>query len=156
MGSQGKRYKFRVDGSWLAVLLWMVLLFLFSAQEAGASSRLSGGLLHWVYGILTRIGPEMEWNRDVLHILLRKSAHFTVYAVLGFLVQRALHRSGVSHRRSWWIALLFCFLYAASDEVHQCFVAGRAGQLADIFLDSVGSCFGIGTWRSFARKVAHR
>ena len=41
------------------------------------------------------------------------------------------------------IALIICILYSISDEIHQLFVSGRAGQVKDVFLDSLGSTTGI-------------
>ncbi|MBQ3466792.1 MAG: VanZ family protein, partial [Oscillospiraceae bacterium] len=39
--------------------------------------------------------------------------------------------------------LLFCFLYACSDEFHQLFVPGRAGMFSDVLIDTVGVLFGL-------------
>ena len=40
-------------------------------------------------------------------------------------------------------AFLLCVAYAMSDEIHQLFVPGRAGQVRDILIDSSGSFVGI-------------
>ena len=45
--------------------------------------------------------------------------------------------------RAALIALPFSVLYAASDEVHQLFVDGRAGSAVDVLIDSGGALFGI-------------
>ena len=34
-------------------------------------------------------------------------------------------------------------IYAISDEIHQLFVPGRAGQVRDVLIDSAGSFLGI-------------
>ena len=41
------------------------------------------------------------------------------------------------------VALIFCLLYAISDEFHQTFVAGRSGQITDVLIDLSGSLAGI-------------
>ena len=41
------------------------------------------------------------------------------------------------------LAFLICVLYAISDEIHQLFVPGRAGQVRDVLIDSSGSFLGI-------------
>ena len=41
------------------------------------------------------------------------------------------------------LAVFFAFLYACSDEVHQLFVVGRAGQVKDVFIDTFGSFLGV-------------
>ena len=37
------------------------------------------------------------------------------------------------------LSLLFCFLYACSDEFHQLFIPGRSGQFIDILIDTSGA-----------------
>ena len=34
-------------------------------------------------------------------------------------------------------------LYACTDEIHQLFIQGRAGQLKDVLIDTIGSLTGI-------------
>lgn len=66
---------------------------------------------------------------------LRKLAHATEYAILGFLLWRALG----SER---W-ALVLGIAYATSDEIHQHFVAGRHGAPIDVVIDSIGVGIGV-------------
>ena len=40
-------------------------------------------------------------------------------------------------------SLIFCFLYACSDEYHQTFVPGRAGTMIDVAVDMAGVAFGL-------------
>jgi VanZ family protein len=78
-------------------------------------------------------------------LVLRKLAHVAEYAVLGALLARAVGAA--------WVAFALGVLYAASDEVHQSFVAGRAGRPLDVAIDAVGVGLGIVVWR---RVVASR
>ena len=39
--------------------------------------------------------------------------------------------------------MLTAVLYAASDEIHQYFIAGRACQLRDVFVDFVAAAVGV-------------
>ena len=72
-------------------------------------------------------------------LVLRKLAHVTEYAILG-----ALLAAGARCRRS---ALALGIAYAASDEVHQHFVAGRHGAPLDVAIDAVGVAVGLFTLR---------
>lgn len=72
-------------------------------------------------------------------LVLRKLAHVAEYAVLGALLARAVGAT--------WVAFALGVLYAASDEVHQSFVAGRAGRPLDVAIDAVGVGLGIVVWR---------
>jgi len=67
--------------------------------------------------------------------VVRKCAHVTEYAILGFLLVRATGRE--------LPALLLGVVYAASDEFHQHFVHGRHGSPVDVLIDSVGLLIGI-------------
>ena len=51
------------------------------------------------------------------------------------------------------IALSVGFLYAVSDEVHQIFVPGRAGQLRDVLIDTTGVLLGIFLCSLFFKKA---
>jgi VanZ family protein len=68
-------------------------------------------------------------------LVLRKIAHAAEFAVLGFLLLRAVRREGLS--------LLLGIAYAASDELHQHFVPGRQGSPLDFLIDAVGVAVGV-------------
>jgi VanZ family protein len=97
---------------WLAVALWMGLIFALSAQ-----SRLPSAPQPW------------------LDTLVKKGGHFAVYAVLATLIWRALEWRA----RAWSWAWLLAVIYAISDEWHQSFVAGRHPQAIDALIDACGA-----------------
>ena len=127
--------------SWTSVLLWMGVIFIFSAQTATDSSTLSSGITDWVFQLIINIIP--TFSSDVLHLLIRKLAHFSIYFVLGLLVFNALKSSTTKQKYNILFALLISFLYAITDEIHQLFVPGRAGQALDVIIDSFGAITGI-------------
>lgn len=135
--------------STLLLLLWMGVIFGFSAQPAAASSKLSGTVRETVVKIAEKLFPSLGEKMDAeqngegfLTTLIRKTAHFSCYLILGVLSMWTLSAYGVGKRR-WLISLLFCMLYAVSDEVHQLFVPGRAGKIVDVLIDTAGSATGI-------------
>lgn len=71
--------------------------------------------------------------------LFYKTAHMLAYAVLMWLWWRAL----APERQITWPLLAAAFvltvLYAISDEIHQRYVPGRHGQVADVLFDSGGA-----------------
>ena len=99
---------------WGPLLAWCAVIFWFSNQPDLDLQHLTP---HWRHAAL-------------LDHPLRKLAHALEYAVLFVLARR-----GWTSGRSW----LFCLAYAASDEWHQTFVAGRAGRLSDVALDAAAA-----------------
>ena len=71
--------------------------------------------------------------------VLRKGAHIFVYAVLTWLVFRALHHGHNTQKKTTiLLAAILALFYAFSDEFHQHFVPGRHGRLRDVAVDAVG------------------
>lgn len=67
---------------------------------------------------------------------LDKLGHFTMFAVLGALLARGLHRAGIRAALAW--PLLFGALVGAIDELHQRSVPGRSSDIADFIADFAG------------------
>jgi len=75
--------------------------------------------------------------------LSRKAGHLVEYAVLAWLVLRALAVSGFARKEAVGAAFLFCAVFAASDEWHQTFVPGRYGKVRDVALDALGAALAL-------------
>ena len=128
------------------VILWCVLIFSFSAQPAEVSSETSGHFSRWLAGIFVKgftnlDGTAQQEMIENMQFAIRKSAHFCIYLVLGFLVSIFLFDFKLKKR--YIFCQLFCSLYAISDEIHQLFVSGRSGQVRDVLIDSCGAFLGI-------------
>ena len=125
----------------------MVVIFVFSAEPAADSDRTSGFLVDLVlyiacpkYDALSPDGQLAVYQ--TLQHLVRKTAHFSEYAMLGFLLRLCLESWFPKARLSLW-AWLGGTLYAVSDEIHQLSVAARSGQFQDVLLDSCGVIAGV-------------
>ncbi len=136
------------------VIVWMVAIFMFSAQNADESSRMSMGVGETVGKVFVK---EYEsWSEekqlsfiDSVEFPIRKLAHASEYTLLGFLLMGALN--GRKSR-----ALLTGVLYAASDEFHQLFVQGRSGQITDVMIDSGGVILGVLIYCLFRRIIGEK
>ena len=130
---------------WVLVVFWMGLIFFFSHQQATVSNGLSSGITEAIVEIVNMMAPDNDviLNQGSFNFIIRKSAHFGVYLVLGLLVSNGLIYSNKSKKKVIILALFICVLYAISDEIHQLYVPGRSGQVSDVLLDSTGSLVGI-------------
>ena len=79
--------------------------------------------------------PKEIWSFD-------KLLHGVEYAVLGFLLARALRAGGLPAARIFLGALVLASLYGASDELHQSFVPNRDCDPRDWAADTVGAAVG--------------
>lgn len=134
----------------IPLLAVMIMIFCFSAQSSSKSSETSARITKTVvrvthpdYDRLDRQTQRTIFERT--SHLVRKTAHFTEFAMLGFFLYlhlRALARERGLRRPALYTAL-GGVLYAVSDELHQGFVAGRAPAALDVGIDSVGVLFGL-------------
>lgn len=134
--------------SFAAVVAVMAVIFMFSAQSAARSDETSGGFIEAVAKLLKPdfeqlTAEEQEQLVQGLQGITRTAAHFAIFAALGFFAANSLLTFTFSRTKRFLIALGFSFLYALSDEVHQYFVPGRAFQLSDLAVDTLGAAFGI-------------
>ena len=131
----------------------LAVIFAFSAESGEASGDRSAGITHTV---LRLFYPDFE-NMDEAasealvtstHHFIRKAAHFSEFALLGVLSTTLillLMWSFPNLKLRYWmtvlIPLLFCLLYAISDEVHQIFT-GRGPRATDVLIDFAGAVTG--------------
>ena len=134
----------------LLSLLWMVFIFMMSQQNADVSTETSlrAGTL-----VAELVVPGYrDWTAEEQRALamqidypVRKLAHASEYTVLGILYSLSVLSVTVVPKRRRLLCTAFPLgvLYAASDELHQLFVPGRAGRVSDVLIDSSGVLLGI-------------
>ena len=134
----------------LLVIAVMVMIYCFSAQTGEESGAMSGRITRWV---LSLVVPDFDtWAAEtqenllyVVGFIIRKLAHFTEYALLGFSL--LLHITQLRKKLSVRLPLLWAWgigtVYAASDEIHQAFVGGRGPAVTDVMIDSAGVIAGV-------------
>ena len=158
--------KNKVILSWLLVLLWLLIIFLFSNMDTTKSNGASKGTINTVVdttietsnnlGIIEEIPTQEEKQTIVnnLNLPLRKCTHFTVYLVLAILLLNALTKTNIKNK--YFLTLIICFIYALTDEYHQTFITGRTGQFIDVIIDTLGSSLGIIIYRKLTTKKQKR
>ncbi|MBR5472968.1 MAG: VanZ family protein [Clostridia bacterium] len=133
----------------LLLALWMLVIFVMSAQPAEQSSQLSGGIVSSIIAAICRNFDTLSLQQQaditsVITLIVRKTAHFSEYFILGALVSlTTLTFSKINYKLKFLLSVMFCVIYAASDEIHQFFVPGRACRFGDVFIDTAGSIIAI-------------
>lgn len=132
-----------------ATLATAALIFFFSTQQGPDSSAMSEGLTLFVARLIRPGFGELPHAEQLafmerLGFVVRKCAHFSEFALLGFNLTAWLRlRRPEAPRanavpRAWGLATL----YAATDEWHQMFVAERGPAVLDVGIDSAGALTG--------------
>ena len=131
---------------WILVIGCMVTIFGFSSQVAEESKKTSSKVITKVVETvdvkkeLTR--PQKEKIAEDLTFIVRKLAHFSIYALLGIFIFLLAQEYKFSVKKCFIISIAIAFVYACSDEFHQTFVSGRSGELRDISIDTLGATVG--------------
>jgi len=131
------------------LLLWMVLIF-FASTDAFSAGNTTG----LIRSLLTWLSPQVSEERiTILHFLIRKLSHFTVYAVLALLAVRAFTSSSQRVLRQHWVvaSALLIIGYALLDEYHQTFVPSRTASIFDSLIDIAGGLFAVFCLVAFKR-----
>lgn len=128
------------------LVIWMGFIFSMSCENAEESSNTSGQTIKVVLSTVPEFEKQPEEVKkniiEELQFIVRKSAHFIGYMILGILAS-GLILQYENINKKYILSFLICVIYAISDEIHQLFVPGRAGQVRDVLIDSAGSFLGI-------------
>lgn len=152
---QAARAVCRVSFAWLlAAALLVCVIWGNSLVPGEGSGSLSLAVMHAAQGALRALGLPWEW---LTNFIVRKTAHFTEYLLLGVVMMRAWRphlpgdrgqarpRWGTEVPRVAAVAATAALLLAVPslDETIQRFVAGRSSQLTDVMIDCAGAATGV-------------
>lgn len=114
----------------IPAFIWMIVIFLESSMTGTLSSNQSNVIVDFVYSVLS---IPLKYQ-DTVSFIVRKCAHISEFTILTLLLFYGLHKNNYHFK----FAFLIAFLYACLDEFHQLFIDGRAGQIQDVLIDSIG------------------
>ena len=124
----------------VAALLWVAVIWGNSLVPASGSSGMSHAVLDAVRGVLRDANLPYAW---LTNFIVRKSAHFSEYMLLGILVTQALAGERALSLRRLAMASFVLVCVPALDETIQLFTPGRSGQVSDVMLDCCGAATGV-------------
>lgn len=133
---------------WIALGLWMLGIFLFSAQPGDDSEVSSDAFVT----LLQSLGLGVP--TETLSFLVRKAAHSFAYFGLGLITFAAFGTTRLRAGQRAAASLALVALYAISDEVHQLFVPGRSGEARDVLIDTVAGAIAIAIAAAITAKRA--
>lgn len=142
----------------LLVVAWMAVIFFLSSMPSDESNIGSMKIANKIIEQTAETSAEAtnkaesktakkqkaEAIEDVNYIL-RKFTHAGVYLILSILILNLFVQIGL--KLGWkyiLVCIVFCLIYAGTDEFHQSFVVGRTGQIMDVGIDAIGIIIGAG------------
>ena len=126
----------RLFSRYFPLVAWLLFISFASSDNFNASntSRIIGPLILWLFP-----NTSIE-TLGLVHLITRKVAHLTEYAILAFFAARAFRTSPRPSIANRWflISLAIVVIYALLDEYHQSFVPSRTGTIYDSLIDIAG------------------
>ena len=114
-------------------LIWMIVIFVFSSQNASESTQSSSYILDF----LQQLPILNSLHADTFMLIIRKSAHIIEYGILCLTLIYGFFK--VNKNYYYTYPILISCLYAMTDEFHQLFVDGRSGSIIDVCIDTFGA-----------------
>lgn len=127
---------------YLLLVIWLGIIFFFSSQSGEVSLKQSDTIIYKITDIVSKKDVETKKHLSIKWtFLVRKTAHFLEYFVLGLIIYLVLDIRGIKYLQI--TAIILAILFASLDEIHQLFVVGRTAKVFDVFIDSVGATIAI-------------
>ena len=109
----------------IPAVLWMIFIFYMSSRTGDDSSAVSNPMTDFIVGLFQKVrndsAPVVDRMTGVVEIMVRKAG--------GRMASAGVY--------IW--SVVITFVYACSDEIHQLFVADRAGRGTDVLIDMCGA-----------------
>jgi VanZ family protein len=115
-------------------IVWILVIMSFSIQSGTQSSLAS----RWYVDMLARFFASIDLtvSLTLLSMVVRKSAHFSEYAILGYISHKNVELDG---NKLFYLSSTVPFI----DEYLQTFIAGRSGNSTDAMIDLAGYVSGV-------------
>lgn len=126
-------------------IFWLFVIFFLSHQPGTVSGNESGGILYYTFNFIYHIFgiSTVRLNEfiELIHNPFREMMHMIEYFILAILLINVLKQNKVKEN-IFIITIMFGFIYATLDEIHQIFIPGRTFEYFDILMDMIGIFLG--------------
>lgn len=129
--------------SFLLLIIWMIFIFMLSNQSGSSSTSESNIFVDFIYSII-------HIDKDILVVIIRKSAHIFEYFVLFLLMYNYIRHYSIKSK--FILSIILCIVYSIFDEGHQLFIEGRSGEVLDVLVDTIGVFLGY----ILIRKISYK
>lgn len=114
----------------------LAFIWINSSFDGDESSGISGGILGIINNFIMSLGIKKELSEH----LIRKTAHFTEYAGLSFLITMDFKLFYYDLKKCWDKVLFSGIMVSVIDETIQLFPVGRSSSISDVWIDFAGVC----------------
>jgi VanZ family protein len=122
--------------NWLPAIAWAWLIS-FLSTDVFSSDHTSVFIIPVLHRLIPQASAE---TLELMHAIIRKTAHLTEYFIFSILLIRALRGQESGWKLRWAIwAVVLAAGYASFDEFHQSFVPSRTASPWDALLDTAGA-----------------
>lgn len=126
----------------VAAALWLLVIWGHSLAPSQQSDQESQEVFQFLLPLFQALRLS-----GISHGLVRKLAHMTEFAVMGFLLTNAIKLCvGSQEKKRYGTGAVFawtlCAFAALLDETIQLFIPGRSGEITDVWIDSAGAFLG--------------
>ena len=126
----------------ILLISWMGVIFSFSNESGVSSSSKSSRVLIKTVEIFKHEKLTSKQKEKLVKKygnLIRKLAHMFIYFILAILSYLLLFQLYGLKPVTIIYTIIFCFIYAIADEIHQSFIPNRTPSIIDILIDTCGS-----------------
>jgi|BioPla2DNA2_1021312.scaffolds.fasta_scaffold19923_1 VanZ family protein len=137
-------------------ILWIGIVFFNSSNIGSVSNEKSYTIVNFIKSdniYKKHIRKYVDIESSTLNLIVRKSAHFIEYLILGIIISFALFKYNFKGKGALGYILFICLLCAVMDEFYQKFIQGRTSNVEDILIDFAGGLFGIFIFYICCRKL---
>lgn len=124
----------------ILIIVNCIVIFNFSAQNSEKSTESSDVIVNKVVNTISHVRKKTKKDtlKKTVTVVVRKLAHFSIYALLGVWEMLLLNTFNLSVKQKILMCVIFGGLYALSDEIHQNYVGGRSPEVRDVCIDTLG------------------